>query len=246
MPDGTIRWQRWSDRAIFDTSGAIVEYQSVGRDITEQKEAEKLVRLALWSADEGVIDVNLPTGIVTVNRTASAILGYRTEEFPVTMETFLAMIHPDDRAEGDRKFNDLLAGTISSFDHEERIKTSSGEWLWILARGKVVARDETGKSLRYIGTHRDIHKRKQAEEQLHESSERFKKIFEDSPLGIAIVSPGFTFRMLNRQFCNMLQYREDELLTKSFTDITHPDHLATDVTESKRIYLGEREVYKTE
>ncbi len=35
MPDGSIRWQRWSDRAIFDPSGKVTEYQSVGRDITE-------------------------------------------------------------------------------------------------------------------------------------------------------------------------------------------------------------------
>ncbi|MFA4876957.1 MAG: PAS domain S-box protein [Methanoregula sp.] len=36
MPDGTVRWQRWSDRAIFDSSGTLTEYQSVGRDITER------------------------------------------------------------------------------------------------------------------------------------------------------------------------------------------------------------------
>jgi PAS domain S-box-containing protein len=35
MPDGSLRWQRWSDRAIFDPSGKLTEYQSVGRDITE-------------------------------------------------------------------------------------------------------------------------------------------------------------------------------------------------------------------
>lgn len=40
MPDGSIRWQQWSDRAIFDTNGRIVEYESVGRDITERKDAE--------------------------------------------------------------------------------------------------------------------------------------------------------------------------------------------------------------
>jgi len=40
MPDGTIRWQRWSDRAIFDHLGTITEYQSVGRDITEIREAQ--------------------------------------------------------------------------------------------------------------------------------------------------------------------------------------------------------------
>ena len=40
MPDGKIRWQQWSDRAIFDPDGKIIEYQSVGRDVTREKEAE--------------------------------------------------------------------------------------------------------------------------------------------------------------------------------------------------------------
>ena len=44
MPDGSVRWQRWTDRAIFDPSGAIAEYQSVGRDITEMKDAEMALR----------------------------------------------------------------------------------------------------------------------------------------------------------------------------------------------------------
>jgi len=46
MPDGSLRWQRWSDRAIFDPDGRVVEYQSVGRDITEQKVTEKALQVA--------------------------------------------------------------------------------------------------------------------------------------------------------------------------------------------------------
>jgi PAS domain S-box-containing protein len=46
MPDSSVRWQRWSDRALFDKNGAIVEYQSVGQDITEQKRAEDALALA--------------------------------------------------------------------------------------------------------------------------------------------------------------------------------------------------------
>ena len=41
MPDGNVRWQRWSDRAIFDDQGLVIEYQSVGRDITERILAEE-------------------------------------------------------------------------------------------------------------------------------------------------------------------------------------------------------------
>ncbi|MGA8778364.1 PAS domain S-box protein [Methanoregula sp.] len=44
MPDGKMRWQRWNDRAIFDDKGILVEYQSVGRDITDVKEAEEALR----------------------------------------------------------------------------------------------------------------------------------------------------------------------------------------------------------
>ncbi len=46
MMDGSIRWQRWSDRAIFDKNGSIVEYQSVGQDITDQKRAEDALTIA--------------------------------------------------------------------------------------------------------------------------------------------------------------------------------------------------------
>ena len=41
MPDGSVRWQQWTDRAIFDECGNLAEYQSVGRDITDRKDAEE-------------------------------------------------------------------------------------------------------------------------------------------------------------------------------------------------------------
>jgi len=44
MPDGTTHWQRWNDRALFDDKGKVVEYQSVGRDITEYKRAEESIK----------------------------------------------------------------------------------------------------------------------------------------------------------------------------------------------------------
>ncbi len=62
MPDGSTRWQRWSDRAIFDTNGRVVEYQSVGRDITEQKELELEVEYHALELRK------LSTSLTTANR----------------------------------------------------------------------------------------------------------------------------------------------------------------------------------
>ena len=44
MPDGRTRWQQWTDRAIFDDHGTLIEYQSVGRDITDNKRSEVELR----------------------------------------------------------------------------------------------------------------------------------------------------------------------------------------------------------
>jgi len=72
MPDGSIQWQRWSDRAIFDPSGTITEYQSVGRDITERKLAEEAVhyKTALLEAQVN----SSPDGILIVDRGGKKIL----------------------------------------------------------------------------------------------------------------------------------------------------------------------------
>ncbi|MDD1693121.1 MAG: PAS domain S-box protein [Methanoregula sp.] len=46
MPDGQVRWQRWSDRAIFGSNGEVTEYQSVGRDVTDMKDTELTLKAA--------------------------------------------------------------------------------------------------------------------------------------------------------------------------------------------------------
>lgn len=47
LPDGSVGWQRWTDRAVFDESGVLIEMQSVGRDVTESKRADDALRAAL-------------------------------------------------------------------------------------------------------------------------------------------------------------------------------------------------------
>ncbi|MDD1703273.1 MAG: response regulator [Methanoregula sp.] len=85
MPDHTIRWQRWSDRAIFDTLGTVIEYQSVGRDIMEEKELEmemKYHELELKKFSHTLATANRKLNLLTsitrhdINNQLTALLGY--------------------------------------------------------------------------------------------------------------------------------------------------------------------------
>ena len=64
-----------------------------------------------------------------------------------------------------------LEGLTDIYESEHRLRTKSGEWKWILDRGKVLKRDENGKPLRALGTHLDITERKRIEERLHKENE---------------------------------------------------------------------------
>ena len=83
-------------------------------------------------------------------------------------------------------------------------------------------------------------------ETLRESEERFRRVFEEGPTGMATLDETFHFIQVNPAFAAMLGYSEKELQTMSFTDITHPDHVQKDVEQVRRLMRGELSVYRTE
>jgi len=86
LADGRTRWQRWSDRAIFDENGALKEYQSVGRDITEEKRSEEALReseaslASIFRAAPVGIGLVSDRIIIRVNDRISEMTGYTGEE----------------------------------------------------------------------------------------------------------------------------------------------------------------------
>jgi len=92
----------------------------------------------------------------------------------------------------------------------------------------------------------DITGRRQAEEALRESEDRFRRIFEDGPLGMGIADLSYRLTSVNRKLCRMLGYSREELLTKSLLDITHPAHVKYDLVRVKKLYAGELATYQTE
>ena len=130
------------------------------------KKNEQRLRLALEATEDGIWDWDAATGKIYYSPRYCTMLGYEPNELKPEYETWASLLHPEDRDKAEWLVREHLEGENSSFEMEFRLKTKSGQWKWILGRGKVVDKNEKGTPLRVVGTHLDITDRKKAEEAL--------------------------------------------------------------------------------
>jgi len=194
LPSGEIRWHQWIDRAIFDESGQIVEYQAAGRDVTDRKQAEIALQqlnaelelrvqqrtqwyeMAVSAGKVGVWDWNLETGEIYIAPSLKALLGYQDAEIPNRMENWASHVHPDDRVAVAQAVNAYLEGLTEIYEIEHRMLRKDGSICWILARGSAI-RSASGKAFRLTGTDTDITDRKLTEEKLQKSEAELLALF---------------------------------------------------------------------
>ncbi len=127
--------------------------------------SEERLTLVLEGTEDGFWDWDLPTGRFDRSERWAAMLGYAVAEIEATFEAGLRLVHPDDRPDYQRFRDRPQPGKSGRYDVEYRMKTKSGEWRWILNRGKVVARAPDGTPLRMAGTHTDITDLKNAQDE---------------------------------------------------------------------------------
>ncbi len=178
---GEIRSVLDHGRPIRGLEGGPSYIDGVILDITERKQAENSLRaseqrleLALWGTDLGLWDWDVQSGLAVVNEQAAKIIGYSLDEIEQSFNFWKNLLHPDDSQESLQKVFDVLKGVTDYYEDEYRVRTKSGEWKWILSRGKVVERDDEGRAVRVTGTYLDISGRKCAEEALRVSEQRVK------------------------------------------------------------------------
>lgn len=168
----SYRGRLYSNQAalIVDKSGKTEQVVIITLDITERREAalqlhelNDQLQLALEGGDLGTWDWNISTNKVVFNDQWALMKGYLPEEIEPNLSSWKDLVHPDDLPHVQKALQAHLDGLTSAYESEFRMKSKSGEWIWILDRGKVIERDENGQPLRACGTHMDITKRKQAE-----------------------------------------------------------------------------------
>ena len=139
--------------------------------MAEQQESlrknEERLKFAMEGANDGIWEIDLRTNAIFLSPRGYEMFGYtQSEKFTEEVPTWDRMVFPDDRPAMQKALAAHLNGQTPFLHIEQRLRTRSGTYLWILSRGKISERDADGRPLRMTGTHTDITDRKQAESQV--------------------------------------------------------------------------------
>ena len=137
------------------------------------RESRQRLLLAHRAARLGTHDWHIQSGIIDWDERTSELWGVTPGE-PVSYDTFLAGIHPDDRKRAQNAVKRALRGDGQYFATFRVISRSDGKTRWVEAHGQVLF--EKGRPQRLVGTVQDVTDRTLAEERLRESEERFREL----------------------------------------------------------------------
>ncbi len=242
-PDGTRR-DVHSNLFAIQIGGSLLAC-GICRDVThlkhveeELRQSEKKYRDLLDNMNE-VLFVLDRSGRVSfvcsaVSRLAqynpSEVIGHFAEDF----------IYKEDLPRFRKNFKAALEGKKST-ENQYRIVTGTGDIKWVeTSTRQVYAGIEiTGVQ----GLFLDITERKRAEEALKENEERFRAVFDNAAVGMALVDLAGHILKVNEAFCGFLGYAPQELANMHFSEITHPEDLETDVKLAQELIGGARDSY---
>jgi diguanylate cyclase (GGDEF)-like protein/PAS domain S-box-containing protein len=148
----------------------VTEHVRLRRELTVER--NRLANI-LEGTRLGTWEWNVQTGDTVFNERWAEMVGYTLAELaPTNIETWTRLVHPDDLAESERRLRDHFEGVTPFYEFEHRLRHKSGDWMWVLDRGKVIERDPVGRPFRMYGTHMDITEKKAMEEQIRDLSIR--------------------------------------------------------------------------
>jgi PAS domain S-box-containing protein len=134
--------------------------------LAETAAKEERWQLVLEGNADGIFDLDVATGAAWVSPRFAETLGYEHSELPtLTLDTWLANIHPDDRARAEETLRATISGERAPTELEVRERAKDGRHRTFVIRAAIV-RDEKGKATRIVGSHTDVTARRQAEAEL--------------------------------------------------------------------------------
>ncbi|PSF37869.1 hybrid sensor histidine kinase/response regulator [Aphanothece hegewaldii CCALA 016] len=136
------------------------------RQIQEElKESKERFSIILKANNDGIWDWNLKSNKIFYSPRWKEMLGYTEEDLPNHHETWVNLLHEDDRNYAVEFLQAYLERKVASYRLEFRLRCKNGGYQWILSRGKAIW-DENGNPVRFAGSHTDISERKHRESML--------------------------------------------------------------------------------
>jgi PAS domain S-box-containing protein len=263
LPDGTTKHLHSVAHPVRDDSGEITEVVGTVMDVTEQWKARTELEKAfeeikqrtetarrserefrdvvntvpahVWSSSpEGHVDFVNDRWLQFTGLSSDEAFGWKWE----------AVLHPDDRTRILADWHTAL-NNGRAIEHEARVRRADGEYCWWFIRN-VPLRDETGKLVRWYGTAIDIEDRKRAEQALRKSEERWRSVFENSAIGVALTDLNGRFLATNHVYQTIVGYTEEELCALQFLDVTHEDYREANWALVNELLEGKRRQFQIE
>ncbi len=240
----------------------------------ELEERLRFLSLLTENAQDIVGVVDVESTVRYISPSVERVLGYRPGEMIGTKAVDYA--GPDDRKGQLARLAEVSEDPEFEPRAEARMRHKDGSWRWIegvatnmlddpAVRGMVfVARDVTERKraeeeIRELNETLEarveertaqlaamVAKLEAQERMLRESEEQFRTAFEQAAVGMAHLSLDGRYLIVNEKFCRISGYAREELLDRTFKDITHPGDLDNDLNHFKRMLSGEIDSYSTE
>jgi PAS domain S-box-containing protein len=165
-------------------SGICLEIDDRKRAEVALQENEARLATALWGARAAFWQWHVATDVAVMSPLWFAMTGYTREQWESIPNPWASRIHPDDRPAVQLQIRKHLSGQSTSIETEYRIRAASGEWKWMLTRGRAVAWDFDGKATSAIGVSLDIDAQKRAERELRSSEARLETAVWGAGMGL--------------------------------------------------------------
>jgi len=225
---GQVRWMHWIDRAIFDKKGNIVEFQSVGRDITDRKRAEEelrkerdFVKNLVETAQAIVLVLDIQGRIVSLNPYMEEVSGYRLAE--VQGRDWFDTFMPERERRHIRELFAKAIGGVCTRGNINAIVTKGGQERQIEWYDNTL-KDGVGRIVGLLAVGQDITERKRAEEAVRREKELAQKYLDVAAVMFIVLDSRGNITLVNRKGTEILEFDQNEIIGKNwFENFIPPD-----------------------
>jgi PAS domain S-box-containing protein len=176
-------------------------------------------------ASEGLWERNLLTDEVFISPPWAKMLGYSTKEIAESVGVWEGLIHPEDKDDAVRNFNNYISGKLAKYAIDFRLRNKSGNYIWVHSKAKLT-KDKNGSPIRISGSHTDITEKKRSAELLLASEKKYKYLFEKSLIGMMrIKASDLTISEINQRGLSILALPSKKRFMKLQDIFVHSDEI---------------------